>query len=146
VHRSLGLGDAPPQRTSISVRSRDRIVLRTGSAESSRSAGFARCSSYVKQISSGGLHHRRGQRQVLHIPGKCYRDGADTAMESASCTECGEDAGHHEITVPRGDGTYELFDEDVRGNTPVVCECGSTAFDVEFEALCSYCAHMADKD
>jgi len=83
----------------------------------------------------------------LPRPGKCYRDGADTAMESASCTECGEDAGHHEITVPRGDGTYELFDEEVRGDTAQVeCECGSTAFDVEFEALCSYCAHMADKD
>lgn len=81
----------------------------------------------------------------LPQPGKCYRDGADTAMETASCTECGEDPGFHEVVVPSADG-YELFDEDIRGGTSqVVCECGCKTFDVEFESLCSYCAHMSER-
>jgi hypothetical protein len=42
---------------------------------------------------------------------------------------------------------YELYDEDFRGDTTqIVCECGSKTFDVEFETLCEYCAHMSSKD
>ena len=80
-------------------------------------------------------------------PGKCYRDGEDTPIESASCSECGEGTDTPSFAVAIGDGSYELYDEDFRGDTTqIVCECGSKSFDVEFEALCEYCAHMSSKD
>lgn len=79
-------------------------------------------------------------------PGRCLRDGANTPMESARCSACGEDAGHHSLIVDIGSGLYELYDEGFHGDTDqVACECGGTSFEVEFEALCEYCAHMAAK-
>lgn len=81
------------------------------------------------------------------VEGKCFRCGELTAMESASCTDCGEDPGIHEHVTGSGDGTFELGDIDHRGNVePVLCEgCGSDRFHVEFESTCDWCMHMADK-
>jgi hypothetical protein len=80
-------------------------------------------------------------------PGRCLRCDSPTAIDRASCVDCGEDAGQHEHATAIGDGTYELGDEDQRGDVhPFACEdCGSERFEVEFNSMCDYCEHMADK-
>jgi 5-methylcytosine-specific restriction endonuclease McrA len=137
-------GSAAPAPTS-SAEAGQRLAAVSGSIVEQNPVTSMLLLKYKEALDSGNIPPNDVTIDDLYrrTPGRCDQCATQTKIDSASCSECDEDAGYWEFCMPVGDGTYRLNDEDLNGRaTDATCECGSDTFHVEFRRLCEGCEHM----